>query len=227
MNRFFPVLLVGLLALTLLGGCGGQEASSAPSSSSSSAPLEESSSLPAEAPSSQEPLPREEASSQEDPSSQGQTQPDAQPSPSQESAGASQSLPAQGLTGQLVENNGQVFDMGEFHLGSQEELDQWAAASLSQTASLLVSTFDAERPLTQEEAQAVLDTIRNLDPQLLSETGNPPSGGSTNLIAYDAAQQELWRVTVNESWVILRLPGWDSPALFGIQGQDLEALQNL
>ena len=111
-------------------------------------------------------------------------------------------------------------------LGTGEDLEKWmaAAADMSGVSHLLVSTFSDPRVLTQEEVQTILDTLAGLSPQVLEEKGNPPTGGNANIIAYDAAGQELWRATVNESWLIVRVAPDTTPRLFGIEGQAVDEL---
>lgn len=151
------------------------------------------------------------------PAPAGQTQP---PSPVQ----ASSQMPAvqDTLSGKMILNNGSVFgSIDGMVLGTEKELDAWGSviAQQGQITKILVSTFNNERDLTEAEARSILDTLEALSPEVLGSIGNPPTGGDTNIIAYDSEEAELWRVTVNSVWLIVRMPGDSTPRLFGVKGQ--------
>ena len=189
--------------------------------------------------------------SQEESSSSSQTEPESSSNPdlAQDSGAlssavepweevpqgeASSSQPEQPEAGQhqsaLVYNDGAVFGSSQPEvLGTQTELDVWTSAmdSRDKVAYLWVSTFGEERALSPEEVTTILDTLAGLTPQVLQDVGNPPTGGSTNIIAYGADGSPLWKATVNESWLIVRAGGDATPRIFGIEGQQVQAIGNI
>ena len=227
MSKKFVMVLAAALALSLaiLSGCGGEQPSSEASApSSSSVPLS----------SSQEP----EESSQPDEASEAEASSSseaASPEGASVSESASQAASQSGepqepvQESQLVYNDGAVFGGPEEVLGTQEELDAWtaAAADMSGVSRIVASTFSDPRALTAEEVQGVLDTLQGLTPQLMESKGNPSTGGVNHIIAYDAAGNRLWQVTVTGDWFLVRLAGDDTPRLFSIEGQDVSAIFNL
>ena len=228
MKKRCGILLLALvmaLSLTLLAGCAGEEPAGQPSESSSQPESEQASQSSG--------VPEEESGASVSSPESGETEESSEASPessASQSAPQSQDPSSQDTAGEdsrLVANDGALFGSAEQEvLGTGEDLEKWtaAAADMSGVSHLLVSTFSDPRVLTQEEVQTILDTLAGLSPQVLEEKGNPPTGGNANIIAYDAAGQELWRATVNESWLIVRVAPDTTPRLFGIEGQAVDEL---
>lgn len=220
--------LLGLaVALALVfGGCSEKEENSSQASGSQS----ESSS--------------QTSSDSQEESSSSQTEPESSSNSDSEDAGALSSapepaqeeLPAEGSQGEasasqpaqtnnqskLVLNNGAIFGASQTEtLGTQAELDAWLSAigNRENVSYLWVSTLGDERNLSQEEVTTILDTLAGLSPQVLETLGNPATGGANHIIAYGADGTALWKATVNDSWLMVRVGADDTPRIFGIEGQ--------
>ena len=223
--------LLGLaVALALVfGGCSEKEENSSQASGSQS----ESSS--------------QTSSDSQEESSSSQTEPESSSNSDSEDAGALSSapelaqeeLPAEGSQGEasasqpaqpaqtnnqskLVLNNGAIFGASQTEtLGTQAELDAWLSAigNRENVSYLWVSTLGDERNLSQEEVTTILDTLAGLSPQVLETLGNPATGGVNHIIAYGADGTALWKATVNDSWLMVRVGADDTPRIFGIEGQ--------
>jgi len=127
------------------------------------------------------------------------------------------------LTGKWLTNSAAIFAMpGQPVLGTEDDLAAWNSviAQCDQIAKILISTWEPERDLTKAEARSILDSLEKLKPEIMEKMGNPPTGGDTNIIAYDSSGTERWRLAINSSWFTVCMSGDDTPRLFSIKGQD-------
>ena len=135
--------------------------------------------------------------------------------------------PQQEMTGTLVLAEGDAFVSLEGEvLGTQEDLDAWTQAmeQRDQIGQIQVSTWGEEREMTAEEIAGVLDTLAALSPQVLTQLGNPPTGGNTYVLALDGEGEILWRASVNESWLTFLPQDGETPVVLGVEGQEISAL---
>lgn len=137
------------------------------------------------------------------------------------------------ITGELIINNGGIFGSGTDVLGTDADLDAWnqAISERDSIAGLLVSSMNidmnTERDLTQEEITTILDTLEGLSPTVMEELGNPATGGSTHVAAFDINGNRLWSVTLNSNWLMVKVAGDDSWRILEIDEQDAMPIQNI
>ena len=224
-KRIWALILAAIMIFsTILTGCSPQteEKESDSSSESSQAEIESSS----------EP---KESSSQ---SSDGGTTDIIDPPSSSSAPETSSSVPEtsssipsssseaapEGITGALVANTPDSFGFGSENvvLGTDADLNAWykAISQRDSIAKILVSTWNAERDLTQDEISTVLDTLENLSPTVMDEPRNPATGGATNVVAFDRDGNFMWGVTLAVDWLFVQVAGDTSMRILEINEAD-------
>lgn len=142
----------------------------------------------------------------------------------------SSSVPEQEeITGALVMYSESIFGSATEVLGTDADLNAWnkAISGRDPIAKVLVSTWNMERDLTENEISTVLDTLENLSPAVMNELGNPATGGATNVAAFDRNGNRLWSVTLNSNWLIVQVSGDNSRRILEINEADTAPIQNI
>ena len=142
----------------------------------------------------------------------------------------SSSVPEQKeITGALVMYSESIFGSATEVLGTDADLNAWnkAISGRDPIAKVLVSTWNMERDLTENEISTVLDTLENLSPAVMNELGNPATGGATNVAAFDRNGNRLWSVTLNSNWLIVQVSGDNSRRILEINEADTAPIQNI
>ena len=142
----------------------------------------------------------------------------------------SSSVPEQEeITGALVMYSESIFGSATEVLGTDADLNAWnkAISGRAPIAKVLVSTWNMERDLTENEISTVLDTLENLSPAVMNELGNPATGGATNVAAFDRNGNRLWSVTLNSNWLIVQVSGDNSRRILEINEADTAPIQNI
>ena len=142
----------------------------------------------------------------------------------------SSSVPEQEeITGALVMYSESIFGSATEVLGTDADLNAWnkAISGRDPIAKVLVSTWNMERDLTENEISTVLDTLENLSPAVMNELGNPVTGGATNVAAFDRNGNRLWSVTLNSNWLIVQVSGDNSRRILEINEADTAPIQNI
>ena len=142
----------------------------------------------------------------------------------------SSSVPEQEeITGALVMYSESIFGSATEVLGTDADLNAWnkAISGRDPIAKVLVSTWNMERDLTENEISTVLDTLENLSPAVMNELGNPATGGATNVAAFDRNGNRLWCVTLNSNWLIVQVSGDNSRRILEINEADTAPIQNI
>ena len=142
----------------------------------------------------------------------------------------SSSVPEQEeITGALVMYSESIFGSAAEVLGTDADLNAWnkAISGRDPIAKVLVSTWNMERDLTENEISTVLDTLENLSPAVMNELGNPATGGATNVAAFDRNGNRLWSVTLNSNWLIVQVSGDNSRRILEINEADTAPIQNI
>ena len=155
------------------------------------------------------------------------TSPSAPSSMQEESASE---YPVEEKSSVLVNFNAAVFGFSQStEIGTEEELQTWLNAmnNRDSISRIVVSSLAEERALTEDEVKIILDTLENLAPEVLDQLSNPPSGRDMNVIAFDNAESELWRVSVNEVWLTVQVAGDPIPRIFGIEGQSISDISSI
>ena len=142
----------------------------------------------------------------------------------------SSSVPEQEeITGALVMYSESIFGSATEVLGTDADLNAWnkAISGRDPIAKVLVSTWNMERDLTENEISTVLDTLESLSPAVMNELGNPATGGATNVAAFDRNGNRLWSVTLNSNWLIVQVSGDNSRRILEINEADTAPIQNI
>ena len=142
----------------------------------------------------------------------------------------SSSVPEQEeITGALVMYSESIFGSATEVLGTDADLNAWnkAISGRDPIAKVLVSTWNMERDLTENEISTVLDTLESLSPAVMNELGNPATGGATNVVAFDRNGNRLWSVTLNSNWLIVQVSGDNSRRILEINEADTAPIQNI
>lgn len=142
----------------------------------------------------------------------------------------SSSVPEQEeIIGALVMYSESIFGSATEVLGTDADLNAWnkAISGRDPIAKVLVSTWNMERDLTENEISTVLDTLENLSPAVMNELGNPATGGATNVAAFDRNGNRLWSVTLNSNWLIVQVSGDNSRRILEINEADTAPIQNI
>jgi hypothetical protein len=88
-------------------------------------------------------------------------------------------------------------------LGLQEDLDAWKQ-TLADVARIDVRDMsEVETELPSERFDEIMATLRSSPITIYDSVGNPPTGGSFHIIAYDAAETKLWHIVHNGAWLII------------------------
>ncbi len=109
-------------------------------------------------------------------------------------------------------------------LGRESVLKRWyfAIADTSEISELRVQSSIAEEyQLSFDETFAIIEALRALSPG--SEPNlNEHADDSYTVAAYDASENELWRVTLSGSLFILSFGGENASYVFDIAGQNYD-----
>ena len=111
-------------------------------------------------------------------------------------------------------------------VGTQKELDRWEALIRSgKTATIAVCNMNAyEAELSAEDARAIVKTLADAELKLFDRVGNPATGGSFQVIAYDASGSVLFCSYYDGEWFGVTFEGDENGYIFNGKGSGLDAL---
>ncbi len=115
-------------------------------------------------------------------------------------------------------------------LGRESVLKRWdlAIGDISAISEIRVQHVTAkERDLHFEESSAVIENLRAISPKVKPEMGNPATGGSYSVAAYDLKGNEFWRVTLDGYWFVISFGGENASYIFDMEGQDISAIAGI
>lgn len=111
--------------------------------------------------------------------------------------------------------------------GTQQELDRWHGSidASGKIAALDVCRMhEAEAPLPADQISGVIKLLMGADLALYEALGNPPTGGSTKIIAYDADGAPLFHAMYNGEWFWVLFGEEDLAYVFNGEGSSLDQL---
>ena len=168
------------------------------------------------------------------PSSSSSSVPSSAPTSSQSSSSTSSSEPQKNeITGALVMNSADfynsIFGSSTSVLGTEKDLEAWnkAISERDSIGKILISTWNTERNLTENEISTVLDTLAALSPNVMEKLGNPFTGGGIDIVAYDKDGDQMWGISLTGNWLIVQVSGDSSQRILEINEADAAPIQNI
>lgn len=131
------------------------------------------------------------------------------------------------VTGSLLPLGAPEFEnFPEGVLASEEELARWQALTEpGGIASVLVCDMgEEERELSESAAAQVAETLETARPGLYETLGNPMTGGSFFVNAYDGSGALLFRAAYNGEWLTVQFGGEGEGYIFDGSGAGLDKL---
>jgi hypothetical protein len=112
----------------------------------------------------------------------------------------------------------------DWRVGLQEGLDEWKQIISDAVRIDVCNMDDAEATLTDEQFHAVITTLNDASMTTYESVGNPMTGGSVHVVAYDASETKIWHIAYDGAWLIVdRGQGYaeiyngEDPALMNLQ----------
>lgn len=111
-------------------------------------------------------------------------------------------------------------------VATQQELDRWNHLIGSGTVAKLevCNMNSAETPLSADQISGVLKTLMGADLKLYETLGNPTTGGTIHVIAYDAADAVLFHVRYDGEWFSAAMGEEKTAWIFNGAGTSLDRL---
>jgi hypothetical protein len=98
------------------------------------------------------------------------------------------------------------FPSADLRIGLQEGLDAWKQIITDAVRIDVCNMHETEEELTDEQFRAVIATLSDATIttyESFESLGNPMTGGSSKVVAYDASGAKIWEISYDGAWLIV------------------------